>query len=94
MYVDGKAGGQGQGTTTCEFGEGTLSGCTRGVDFAYSGGGHGANRCYGNSTLGEVCVSGGVGGGGTDGSGTNNKGGGGSAGMSGGTGIVIIRNAR
>ncbi len=28
--------GTGQGTTTCEFGEGTLSGCTKGDNFAYS----------------------------------------------------------
>ena len=94
LYVDGKSGGRGQGTTTCEFGEGTLSRCTRGVDFAYSGGGHGSNRCYYNSTYGDVCVSGGVGGGGTDSNGANNKGGGGSSGMRGGTGIVIIRNSR
>lgn len=92
MYVDGKSGGKGQGTTTCEFGEGTLSGCTRGDDFAYSGGGAGANHCYYNSTHGNLCNSGGVGGGATEGNGTANTGGGGAG--AGGSGIVIIRNKR
>ena len=33
--------GAGQGSTTCEFGEGTLSGCTKGDEYAYAGGGGG-----------------------------------------------------
>ena len=85
-------GGYGQGTTTCEFGEGTLSGCTRGDSFAYSGGGGG----------GCNASSGGVGGGayGNGGSGTANTGGGGgggycaSTGGTGGSGIVVIRDVR
>ena len=35
------ASGAGQGSTTCEFGEGTLSGCTKGDKYAYAGGGGG-----------------------------------------------------
>ena len=35
------ASGAGQGSTTCEFGEGTLSGCTKGDEYAYAGGGGG-----------------------------------------------------
>ena len=94
MYVNGASGGKGQWTTTCEFGEGTTSGCTNGDDYAYSGGGSGAQHCYYNSTLGTVCNSGGKGGGGTDAKGTDNRGGGGAASYAGGSGIVIIRNVR
>ena len=32
-------GNEGQGTTTCEFKEGTLEGCTRGDEYAYAAGG-------------------------------------------------------
>lgn len=85
-------GGSGQGTTTKEFGEenGTL----------YAGGGGGSGGA------GAVGSEGGAGGGGkgcrysqgvNGGGGTNgqaNTGGGGGMGMAGGSGIVIIRNAR
>ena len=98
-------GGLGQGTTTCEFGEGTLFGCDKGDDYAYSGGGGGA-RVAGQ--IGSV-GGGGVGGDTTGagyatsygGAGKKNTGGGGGgsygtssiAGGAGGSGIVIIRNA-
>ena len=101
-------GGIGSGFTTCEFGEGTISGCDKGDDYAYAGGGGGAS------------ASGGAGGGGDGGislgeeygwpgdygeAGVDNTGGGGGAsacgvscgqmaGGAGGSGIIIIRNAR
>ena len=96
-------GAKGQGTTTCEFGEGTTNGCTGGDTFAYSGGGV---IGVGNS------VAGGGGGcaGGSCWNGAVNTGGGGcgyfytqtcpdacyvvTAPSSGGSGIVIIRNPR
>ena len=83
----GGGGATGQFSTlgsTCEFGEGTLSGCTLGDAYAYSGGGGGYNLQLG-----------GAGGGGAGGSsGTNHTGGGaGSCGI-GGTGVIVIRNTR
>ena len=91
----GTYGGAGQGTTTREFGESTGT--------LYSGGGGGGGDAYG----GWVVTSGGVGGGGGGnvtntkaGDGVANTGGGGgnAPGLgkcgSGGSGIVIIRNAR
>ena len=90
----GNKGSSGQGSTTCEFGEGTLSGCTRGDSFAYSGGGGGASF----TSPGR----GGVGGGGNanGGAGAANTGGGGGGncgeghGGAGGSGIVVIRDVR
>lgn len=92
------SGGAGQGTTTCEFGEGTLSGCNTGVT-AYAGGGGGG--------IASGSTNGGAGGGGNGGvssagSGTANTGGGGGGTANGtnvtagkgGSGIVIIRNTR
>jgi hypothetical protein len=81
-------GGAGQGTTTCEFGEGNLSSCNNGI--TYSGGGPGG---AGQSSTGMGAV-------GSYGSCTSNYGCGGqgqgtTAGYtSGKQGIVIIRNAR
>lgn len=86
--------GAGQGTTTCEFGEGTLSGCTNGDDYAYAGGGGGNGS--GGGYLGGIA---------NDTSSTNkngkpNTGGGGGGGSNynnggaGGSGIVIIRASR
>ena len=105
----GVSAGSGQGRTTCEFDEGTLSGCTRGTNYAYAGGGGGAgtgsNGYWGTQP-------GGVGGGGSSGSGgdpnssgirsagragTANRGGGGGAGSTGGkggSGVVVIRKAK
>lgn len=77
----GGIGGTGQGTTTREFAEegGTL----------YSGGGAGHGGTRGDGKAGEG------GGGGVSGNGTANTGGGGGGrGGIGGSGIVIIRNAR
>ena len=74
--------GKGQGSTTCEFGEGTTSKCTNGAEYAYSGGGSGNNK----STAG--------GGGASGKAGTDGRGGGGGANAKGGSGIVIIRNKR
>ena len=77
----GGTGGTGQGTTTREFAEegGTL----------YSGGGAGKGGTRGSGTAGAG------GGGGVSGSGTANTGGGGGGdGGIGGSGIVILRNAR
>lgn len=80
------SGGLGQGTTTREFGEswGTV----------YAGGGGGTGKKAGGT--------GGIGGGGNGGTsrptqgtnGTENTGGGGGGKMAGGSGIVVIRNAR
>ena len=89
-------GSNGQGTTTCEFGEGTTSSCTRGTSFAYAGGGGGN---------GSGSAKGGIGGGGNGydvsggaSAGTANTGGGGGGGYagagSGGSGVVVIRNVR
>lgn len=87
------AAGSGQKTTTCEFGEGTLSGCTRGVNFAYSGGGTSGYDSFNPSAGGGASCNGGG-----CGSGKANTGGGGGgyygAATSGGSGIVIIRNKR
>ena len=93
--------GTGQGTTTCEFGEGTLSGCTRGDEFAYAGGGgscqwglggtggggYGANGSY-TGGVGVANTGGGGGGGGHNIRGTSGSGG------SGGSGVVVIRDVR
>ena len=93
----GLAGGVGQGTTTREFGESSGA--------LYAGGGGAA--CYNPSSGAGTGAAGGGGGGGTGGrsshyigsEGEVNTGGGGGgmyngAGMAGGSGIVIIRNAR
>jgi len=77
----GNGGGSGQGRTTCEFSQGSTSGCNSNV-VAYGGGG-------------STSSSGSAGGGGASGvSGTTNTGGGGGANAAGGSGIVIIRNKR
>lgn len=89
-------GGKGQGTTTREFG---ASGET-----LYAGGGGGGNTKDGYNN-GEIYAGGSGGGGGTCSSGSANTGGGGGGGLyrpsengykagAGGSGIVIIRNAR
>ena len=79
--------GGGQGSTTCEFGEGTTTGCNPGVK-QYSGGGC-CGCCFTPSAGGGAC---------SGGSGQANTGGGGGAYYlnvgSGGSGIVIIRNKR
>ena len=84
-------GGQGQGTTTREFGE------ANGELYAGGGAGHSKSRpytYYGGAGGGGSSTASGAGGSGT----TNTGGGGGSTGGSqggnGGSGIVIIRNAR
>ena len=109
VSANNSRGGAGQGTTTCEFDEGTLSGCTRGDEFAYSGGGGGGSR-WNNWANVIYYAYGGVGGGGRGGytiygssngtNGTTNTGGGGGGGVgstkggAGGSGVVVIRNAR
>ena len=105
----GGAGGSGAGLdeTTCEFGEGTRSGCNRGSSFAYGGGGgSGINPIgYKNYGGGSQCGVGSRNGGSIMGLDScilpepNTGGGGGSSyngGVvtKGGTGIVIIRNKR
>ena len=96
--------GKGQGTTTCEFGEGSLTGCDRGDHFAYSGGGGGGLRS-GNSSGGKGGKGGGGGGGNNENDGKDNTGGGGGGQREmqtgngyrpgkGGSGVVVIRNAR
>ena len=94
-YGDFKAGaaGTGQKTTTCEFGEGTTSSCTKGTDYAYSGGGTSGYDSFNPSAGGGASCNGG-----SCGSAKANTGGGGggyyNAATSGGSGIVIIRNKR
>ena len=106
--MPGIEGGKGQGTTTCEFGEGTTTSCTKGPDYAYAGGGGGC--ALGETPHGNPSGRGGIGGGGNASgqyweynknveSGVENTGGGGGGGCTGtdengGSGIVIIRNAR
>ena len=106
------SGLSGQGKTTCEFEEGTTSGCTRGTAFAYASGGGGGGTSGGAGGLyagsggrqnGDTCTTGYAGtantgsGGGGGGAGeytnvniyyTNNHG------SPGGSGVVVIRNAR
>ena len=94
-YGDFEAGaaGSGQKTTTCEFGEGTTSSCTKGTDYAYSGGGTSGFDSFNPSVGGGASCNGG-----SCGSAKANTGGGGggyyNAATSGGSGIVIIRNKR
>ena len=94
-YGDFEAGaaGAGQKTTTCEFGEGTTSSCTRGTNYAYSGGGTSGFDSFNPSVGGGASCNGG-----SCGSAKANTGGGGggyyNAATSGGSGIVIIRNKR
>ena len=94
-YGDFEAGaaGAGQKTTTCEFGEGTTSSCTKGTDYAYSGGGTSGFDSFNPSVGGGASCNGG-----SCGSAKANTGGGGggyyNAATSGGSGIVIIRNKR
>jgi hypothetical protein len=108
-------GNGGQGTTTCEFGEGTLEGCTRGDEYAYAAGGGygGSNGTTWNTSSGSGGTPGGGAGGYSAKSGTANTGSGGGggytgytvndvdqavyysrAGGKGGSGIVVIRDAR
>lgn len=78
--------GGGQGSTTCEFGEGTTTKCNTGVK-QYSGGGY-CGCCYTPSAGGGAC---------SGGAGQANTGGGGAYYLnagSGGSGIVIFRNKR
>ena len=97
----GSAYGSGQGKTTCEFDEGTTSGCTRGTAYAYGGGGGGG------SEYSQTRNYGGAGGGGNGawganaaGAGVANTGGGGGGGVgdrgagAGGSGVVVIRDVR
>ena len=104
----GDSYGIGQGSTTCEFGEGTLSRCTRGNSFAYAGGGGAGGSAYSDRATGGV----GGGGAGAPGiysgdNGTANTGGGGGGGCyygsssscssdggTGGSGVVVIRDVR
>lgn len=85
------SGGGGQFSTygsTCEFGEGTTSGCTRGATFAYSGGGGGGEGCRTDTG----CVASGSAG---YGNGDANTGGGGLGnGKAGYSGVIVIRNKR
>lgn len=104
----GDDGGSGQGRTTCEFGEGTISGCNSGVTNYASGGSGGSSKIssslfsgYASSMPGISAGAGSGGSAGTGGSAANNtgSGGGGGAGVSwnggsGGSGIVVIRNPR
>ena len=104
----GSYSGSGQGCTTCEFGEGTTSSCTKGTSYAYAGGGagQGASGDYWAISYGGVGGGGNSGYGGNinytgvataGGNGTDGKGGGGgfgNPGGKGGSGIVIIRNKR
>ncbi len=79
----------GQGTTTCEFGEGTLSGCTRGDAYEYSRGGNGGGGgAYGSGIVGTSYGYANTGGGG-GGAGRNS-----SNGTAGGSGVVVIRDVR
>ena len=93
----GAGGSYGRGAT-CEFGEGTSSGCTNGTSYAYAGGGGGGRGWNGNGPGSNG--AGGTGGGGAGlSAGNANKGGGGGGGdagngKAGGSGIVVIRNAR
>lgn len=81
-YDPGSGGSYGRGET-CEFGDGTASGCTRGDNFAYSAGGGGC---------GNVCTFyTGANGKGLSG---DNSGRGAACGGSGSSGVVVIRNAR
>ena len=92
----GSAYGSGQGKTTCEFDEGTTSGCTRGTAYAYGGSGGG------QSQYSQTINYGGAGGGGqgrwgNNGgqAGTANTGGGGGGNHgAGGSGVVVIRDVR
>ena len=73
-------GGNGQGTTTCEFNEGNTSGCTRGNNYAYSAGGYGCGtKVNGKNGTGKT---------------GSNSGGGGECSSAGYTGIIAIRNKR
>ncbi len=49
----GSAYGSGQGKTTCEFDEGTTSGCTRGTAYAYGGSGGGQSQYSQTINYGE-----------------------------------------
>ena len=92
-------GGAGQGSTTCEFGEGTTSSCTKGTAYAYSGGG-GGGGCGAGYSAGTPGSGGLYGGAGGANNGTANRGGGGGGhnirgtSGSGGSGVVVIRNVR
>ena len=72
--------GTGQGKTTCEFGEGTTSGCDKGTDYAYSPGGGGGGKSRGTGLSGN---NSGAGGNATSSS---------TAGGAGKSGVVVIRN--
>ena len=81
-YSPGAGGSYGNGTT-CEFGEGTASGCTRGDGFAYSAGGGGCrNVCSFDTGANGKGLSG------------DNSGRGAACGGSGSSGVVVIRNAK
>ena len=66
---------------TCEFGEGTKDGCTRGNEFSYAVGGRGGGCCTGHDYT-EKGLTG------------DNSGHGGDGNKEGSTGIVVIRNKR
>ena len=81
-------GGGGQGTTTCEFAEGSLSSCNNGISYAGGGAGGAGQSSNGVGATGSpgACSSG---------YGCGGRGAGTTAGATGGTqGVVIIRNAR
>jgi len=101
-YAGNSYGSAAQGSTTCEFGEGTTTSCTKGDSYAYAGGGGGGGGNGGGGGAGGIAGAGsGAGVGGCyGGSGISNTGGGGGGAYSkgtcyggdGGSGILIIRN--
>ena len=84
---------KGQGKTTCEFGEGTLKKCNDEDVKLYAGGGAGKPGVCGTTT-GDKDHGGAGGGGNAYTDGKPNSGGGGGYMAKGGSGIVIIRNAK
>ncbi len=103
-YAGYSYGSTAQGSTTCEFGEGTTTYCNNGDAYAYAGGGGGGGGNGGGGGAAGIAGAGAGAGvnGCTGGYGTENTGGGGGGAYSkgtcyggdGGSGIVIIRNAR
>lgn len=79
--------GSGQGSTTCEFGEGTTSACTNGTNYLYSAGGGGGGGYHTSGFLSSGSNGAGL-------SGSNSGAGGQAPNGTGSSGIVIIRNAR
>ena len=86
------AGGAGQGSTTCEFNQGTTSGCNAGVTI-YAGGGGGGGGMSGSVAGASGSVGAGCGGANTGCGGQGGVGGTGGT-QSGIYGIIVIRNKR